>query len=315
MEDDSINYLIVRPKYGLCNQLLCISKGIIFAKLTERVLVFSGFQVDYRDEENLCCFADIIDIDHLQSVVNFLNLNVTIYSNDTITCNKMKTLSDKNISYISNFIPLLLNEENSKEKYLDIDNPISSDIPDEYKEIFKSININIKFNQKYIDIANNIKQKLNLKDYTCIHLRLENDSINFLKDQNKNVEYHLINEIYKNKYIDELNRLRESNLNNSIYICTSLSIHNHKNNDFYQEIKNKYNLLDKYDIINEYQLGEHREIFGIIDYIIAKDSAEFVGSDWSSFSIYIHENHLFFNKPSKLIDIFMTIQQINIKHK
>jgi hypothetical protein len=313
MEDDNINYLIVRPKYGLCNQLLCISKGIIFAHLTNRVLVFSGFQVDYRDQDNLYNFQDIIDIDHLQSVVNFLKLNVTIYSNDTIICNKIKTLSDKHVSYISDFIPLLLNEDNCKEKYLDIDNPVSSHVPDQYQNIFKSININIKFNQKYIDIANNIKKKLNLKNYTCIHLRLENDSINFLKEQNKHVKYDTINEIYKNKYIDELNRLTLNayELNNPIYICTSLSIYKHKNNDFYQEIKNKYNLLDKYDIINDYQLGEFREIFGIIDYIIAKDSNQFVGSDWSSFSIYIHENHLFFNKPSKLIDIFSSIKNIN----
>jgi hypothetical protein len=308
MEEDPINYLIVRPKYGLCNQLMCISRGIIFAKLTERVLVFSGFQVDYRNQDNLCNFTDIIDINHLQSIANYLNLNVAIYSNDTIVGNKIKTFSDTHISYINDFIPLLFNEDNCKEKYLDIDNPISSDIPDEYKDIFKSINLNIKFNQKYINIANDIKEKLNLKDYTCVHLRLENDSVNFLRDQNKNVEYDVINEIYKNKYIDELNQLNNSETNNPIYVCTSLLIQEHKNNDFYKEIKTTYNLLDKSDIINGYQLGDFREIFGIIDYIIAQDSIRFIGSDWSSFSIYIHENHLFYNKSSKLIDIFECIK-------
>ena len=44
----SINkkFLVVRPKYGLCNQIYCISKGIIFGLISNRDVIFSKFQLD-----------------------------------------------------------------------------------------------------------------------------------------------------------------------------------------------------------------------------------------------------------------------------
>ena len=53
--------LIIRPKYGLCNQLKSISKGIIFAIISKRDIFFDKFQLDFRDENNSCNFNDIID--------------------------------------------------------------------------------------------------------------------------------------------------------------------------------------------------------------------------------------------------------------
>ena len=112
----------------------------------------------------------------------------------------------------------------------------------------------------------------------------------------------------KKKYLDELNYLK--NMNNNIYICTSLYINNNINNSFYEEIKKKYNLLDKNNFINKEDLGKYREIFGIIDFIIAKDSLYFIGVDWSSFSIYINEHHISNNTASKLINIYDTIKSL-----
>ena len=34
-------YLIIRPKYGLCNQIYSISKGIIFGIISNRDIIFS----------------------------------------------------------------------------------------------------------------------------------------------------------------------------------------------------------------------------------------------------------------------------------
>jgi hypothetical protein len=39
-------FLIIRPKYGLCNQLLSISKGIIFGIISNRDVIYSNFQLD-----------------------------------------------------------------------------------------------------------------------------------------------------------------------------------------------------------------------------------------------------------------------------
>ena len=92
-------------------------------------------------------------------------------------------------------------------------------------------------------------------------------------------------------------------------------IDNNINNSFYNEIKLKYNLLDKNDFINNNNINNDnnnniRELFAIIDYIIAQDSIYFIGSDWSSFSICLNNYQIANNKASKLIDIWETIKNL-----
>jgi hypothetical protein len=298
-------FLIIRPKYGLCNQLLSISKGIIFGIISNRDVIYSNFQLDYRHENNVCEFHDIIDIEHLQKILINLGLNIKIYSKSNAGSIKIKNYTQDNISYVKDFITLLINDENNNIDYLDIDNPISADIPSEYEKIYKYININIKFIDKYIKIAELIKNKLKLENYTCIHLRIEDDALNFMQQHNSNLTREQINNLHIKKYNEEFNYLK--NINSKIYICSSLLIGNNINNDLYKNLKKKYNLLDKNDFITDKDFNNNREIFGIIDYIIAKDSIYFIGADWSSFSMYINEHHLFYKKAVKLLDIYNNI--------
>jgi len=301
-------YLIVRPKYGLCNQLYSISKGIIYGLISNRDVIFSGFQIDYRDNNNLWEFTDIIDIHDLQEKIIKLNLKINISSDLNIQSKKINTFSNENISNIKDFIKILLHEENINEELLDIDNPISSIIPEIYSNLYKYLNINIKFIDKYVTMAHEIKNNLNLKDYVCIHLRLEDDAIKFMIDQNSKLTFDVINSIYIKKYIKELEYLKSIN-NSPIYICTSLIVNNNFNNDFYKKIKYEYNCVDKNMFINNSDY-KCRELYGIIDYIIAKDSLYFIGCDWSSFSYYIVQNHLLTKKDFKLIDIYETVKKL-----
>ena len=298
-------YLVVRPKYGLCNQLYSISKGIIIGILSKRNVIFSNFQMDFRYEDNLCNFEDVIDMIHLQNILDDKYIEIKVFANNDIKdIPKINThgITEK-IPYIKDFIDLLFKEDNIKEEYLDIDNPISAQIPTIYNELEKHINAHIKFTTKYIQLANNVKKCLNLTNYNCIHIRLEDDSINYMKNMCNTVCLDIVNDIYKNKYIDQLNILSQTNKN--IYTCTGLGINNNINNQFYEELKEKYKLLDKnmyIDIQNNY-----RELFAIIDYIIATDSEEFIGSDWSSFSLYIYNHHILNNKKAYLIDIWKSV--------
>ena len=169
------------------------------------------------------------------------------------------------------------------------------------------INLNIKFSDKYINIANNIKNMLNIKTYGSIHLRLEDDGINFIKNL-KNLDFESVNNMCKQKYINELDNI--TNKFDGTYVCTSLIINENVNNDFYKELKIKYNLIDKNDIINIIDIkNDCREIYGIIDFLIAKDSIFFIGIDWSSFSLYVYNNHVAFSKYTKIIN---TLQETNI---
>jgi hypothetical protein len=304
-------YLIVRPRYGLCNQLSAISKGIIFGIISSRDIFFSGFQIDYRDENNICEFHDIIDINHLQEKLIEKNIFVKIFSDKNIVGIKIKTDTQEINSKITNFVKYLFYDENINIDLLDIDNPISSHIQNKYIDTINYINLNIKFTEKYIQSAYNIKNILNLENYYTIHIRLEDDAVNHMviSSINKKDDFEYINNICKNIYIEELNNLIQNNTDNKkIYVCTSLGYEENENNIFYKEIKEKYNLIDKNDIIksseNIFEKVKCREIYGIIDFIIAQDSILFTGVDWSSFSLYLYNNHIYSNKYTTLINIW-----------
>ena len=48
----------------------------------------------------------------------------------------------------------------------------------------------------------------------------------------------------------------------------------------------------------------HRELYGIIDYLVALKSRYFIGCDWSSFSIAIKNHHQFYKKDYNLLNIW-----------
>jgi hypothetical protein len=314
-------FYIIKPKNGLCNQLMSISKGIILGIINNRDVIFNGFQLDYKNFDNICSFEKIIDIKNLQKILDKNNIDIRVYSRRDINGIKLQINDESltDIATISNILPILNSEFNIEPEYLDIGCPISTKIPDEYQHIINYIDNNIKFTDYFINITKEIKKKLKLNEYICIHIRLEDDSINFMKEQNNNLSLNEINTIYKNKYIEELDNLKL--LKKKIYACTSLGINNNINNIFYDEIKKKYNIIDKNDIMtldNEIKNklldftieNDCREIYGIIDFLIAKESLLFIGSDWSSFSIYIHSYHLNKLKESRLINIFKTIIEL-----
>jgi hypothetical protein len=295
------HYLLITPKNGLCNQLSSISRGIILGLISNRDIIFTSFQLDYKNTENICNFHSIIDLDYIQKKLEEKNIKIKIYSDIEIKGEKIIIDTNEDLANMKDLISYLLLYKNKKIKYLDIGCPISCNIPLEYEEIFKYINLNIKFTDKYIDIANSIKKKLGLKHYCCVHLRLEDDSINFMKELNKNLCFEYINNIYKQKYLEEFELLETTK--QKIYVCTSLCMNDNINNDFYNYLKTTYNIVDKNDIIKIYE-NDCREIYGIIDFIIAQDSLYFSGSDWSSFSIYLYSLHKNLNKDAKLLNIW-----------
>jgi hypothetical protein len=297
-------FLIICPKNGLCNQLNSISIGIILGLISKRDIIFSSFQLDYKNINNICPFDSVIDINHIQQKLIEKNIEIKLYSDTNIKGENLKLNTTEDIANIKNLIEYLMNIENINIKYLDIGCPISCMIPEEYTNILNYINLNIKFTEKYIYIANLIKKKLGLNYYCCVHLRLEDDSINFMNEINKNLSLELVNNIYKEKYIEEFELLKKTN--QKIYVCTSLCMNENKNNEFYKNIKEIYNLVDKNDIIKVYE-NDCREIYGIIDFIIAMDSLYFSGSDWSSFSIYIYLNHKSLKKDARLLNIWETL--------
>ena len=304
---------LLEPRSGLCNQLCCISIGIVLGHKYNRDVYFNKFQIDYKNENNLVEIDKIIDINYLKKFINEdLKLNIKIYENlNNINSNeikKIKLINNLKINEIKDIDMILKLEENINADILNIKNPISIQLEDEDYLLNEKIKSNIKFHYQFIENAKKIKNYLNLNHYCCIHIRMEDDAIQFMMSLLNNNNFTKINDIYRNIYLNEVKRLQS--LNMSIYVCTSLGIYENYNNIFYKILKKEFNLIDKNDLLNLIEINgvtkglKKRELYGIIDYIIAQDSSYFIGCDWSSFSITLKYNHMIKNKQNKLLSIW-----------
>ena len=301
--------LIINLKSGLCNQLVCIVKCLILASNSNRNIYFNNFQIDYKNLDELIPIEYVINLDKLQYYSDKFNLDVKILKHIDKNINDKiikieKGDNNQDIYFIKNFIKLI--EDNSEIEFLNIEAPISADIPKKYNKIFQNISINIPFSEKFIEYSNKIKSKFKLDYYLCIHLRLENDAIKHMIDLTKNNNFNKFNNIYKFVYEKELELIKHWNVRK--YICTSLGLYDNINNEYYKSLKKEYNLIDKNDVIQELEFNLNgkscRELYGILDFIVAKDSNYFIGCDWSSFSLLIYNNHVFKNKKTKLLNLW-----------
>ena len=306
MDSKKKNILVINLTSGLCNQLNSIAKAIILASIDNRDLYFQSFQIHYDINNNKLNTNEIINIDKLQEIINYLELDVKIYKNIDIKEDKIIDLNVNNqdYSYLEDFTSYL--KKQKEDSFLNIGSPICAKIPEKYKDALDKIILNIQFTEKFITYSSRIKETFHLQNYICVHLRMEDDCLEYMVKLLKNKSYKKVEDIYKEKYTSLFKEL--SNYKVKIYICTSLCIYENKNNIFYQELKKKYNLIDKNDLLLSMNLGNNdskcRELYGIIDYLIAKDSTYFVGCDWSSFSILLYNNHKFYKKNTKLIDLW-----------
>jgi hypothetical protein len=289
---------IVTPRGGLCNQLVSITKGIIYANYFNRDIHFNGFQLNYNNHNEYIDCDKVLNFNILQYNINKLNLSVNILDSVNYEYN-YKVIENLSLS-ITDLYDIIKIDDNID--ILNIGNLLNVNLPPilNYHSISKILYISLEFTDYYITYANNIKKNLNLTDYACIHLRLEDDANDFFSNfMNLDVE------TYNKKLIDNYLIELENTYKNykKIYICSSLGIQNNCKNDFYKEIKEKYSLIDKNNFLQSDNIIENRELCAIIDFIIARDSIYFVGYNLSSFSNYIYNILEVNKKPCKLIFI------------
>jgi len=295
---------IVTPRGGLCNQLISVTNGIIYSNYFNRDIHFNGFQLDYKNNQKYIKVDKILNIKKIQTIINELNLSVNILI-DIAYDKSYKKIYNEDIS-IKDLYKEIDTEDNLDIDILNIGNLLNVNLPSSnneinYQSLANSINISLEFCDYYIDCANLIKKNLNLKNYACVHMRLEDDAINYFSKYYK-LTNNSYNRLIKNSYIKELDDIDKNELKyDNIYICSSLIIQDNINNEFYNELKEKYSLVDKNHLINKDDIDKYRELYAIIDFIIAKDADYFVGNQSSSFSHYINNYFNIKDKPSKLI--------------
>lgn len=299
---------IISPRYGLCNQLKAIINGILLSIKYNRNLYIDKFQAHFKND-NLVDINNILDI---KEINNFLEhkiktpIRIIKTINPNITSNldnfKLPNINYNNVADLSCINGNI--ESNLDMEIIYLGNIISLDIQlsfgylwDDYsdKNIYYFIMHNIKFNQIFYRLKDYIKQELKLTNFNCIHLRIEDDAINFFS-----ACYGLPIEKYNEKliafYENNINMLSQTQ--NNIYVCSGMLEFDNKINLHYYNglIENNRLLCDKKNIKLDDHYLHNRELIAIIDLLIAYDSDFFVGSFISSFSQVIKCHHTYNNK-------------------
>ena len=183
VKDTPKKVFVVTPRFGLCNQLLSITKGIVYAHIYGRDVYFDGFQNDYRYSSVLSPFDSIFNVDKINKELAEININVRILK--YIPTEKIESIdpidipNNQKLYHIKDIVSILNLGKYKKMNYLCIENPISSNIPETYILLEKNLNKHIHFHQAFHTKVELIKEKLNLNEYCCIHMRLENDAIEY----------------------------------------------------------------------------------------------------------------------------------------
>jgi len=299
---------IVSPRYGLCNQLQTIVKGILLGIKYNRNVYINKFQMDLDNNNKLCDINSILDIENINLFLqNSIKTNIKLLN--AIDLNIKKNLFNyclptidydniQSISYINDIIEL-----NETMEIIYLGNIISLNINqsfnydyDDYSNsnFYYLIMNNIKFNEIFYKLKEYIKQELQLINFNCVHLRIEDDALkHFASCYNLPVQDY--NQKLLNFYNEKINLLDK----NKIYICSGmLEFNNNINIDYYNYImKNNELLCDKKNITLDGYYLKNRELVAIIDLLIAYDSNYFIGSFISSFSQVI-KNYFIYKKKN-----------------
>lgn len=300
---------IVKPHGGLCNQLQCITNSILLGQKYNRDIYIYHFHTNVYDD-NKCTITEVLNITELNNILTKLNININILINlnHHIACNikHLYGVEYNKISRLNSLNDIIELQENQNASYLDIGNPVSLCIYKsfgliylDYSNPYHTIMCNIPFHTQFYDIANSIKRYLNLTEYICIHLRIEDDAIDYYSST-----YKIEKDVLTNALLQFYKKQIQQNYDRRIYICTGLSYFKNTHNTFYKLLKStNSNIVDKQDFKIDNYYAQNRELLAIIDYIIARDAIKFVGWGFSSFSILLDVLHKNKTNPSELFKI------------
>jgi hypothetical protein len=233
---------------GLCNQIFKLVNTIAFNN--EHDIYVDLFSKDYL-KGNTMCASEIFNLEEMR------NLGFRLY--DIVDM-------DYNQNYVIKTNPgvYMLYESN--------------------KDYFTHIVKNLRFANKYENIANNIliNKGLSNKLVNLVHLRIDID----FKD-------HLVAKFGLEKYLDLIERYREQiyqNCDNSIPLVLLLEETDHP---FVKELQKDYDvyMFEKSEVLSVDDKVEGREIFALVDLLTAKklNINNFIGYCGSTFALMLNE--------------------------
>jgi len=301
---------IVSPRIGLCNQLQTIVKGILLGIKYNRNVYIDKFQIDLHNGR-LCNINHILDINKINIFLkNTIKTHIEIL--DKIDENIIDNLNNyclPNIDYNEISRMSFINdniESNQTMKIIYLGNIVSLDIYQSFNYVYGEysnnnlyflIIINLRFSEVFYRIKDNIKEKLKLTNFNCVHLRIEDDALDHFSKC-----YNLSLEDYNTKllkyYNDNMNLIDKDK---KTYICSGmLQFDNKINFDYYNNLIKNNMFCDKKNLILSEHYRNNRELVSIVDLLIAIDSDYFIGCEISSFSQVI-KHYYEYNKKKYIL--------------
>lgn len=301
-----MSIFIVSPRIGLCNQLQTIVKGILLGIKFNRNIYIDKFQINLYNNDlwdinkilNInktndfllsinvtnCKIINEIDKNIINNIANYKlpTINYNNIQEQTCINNHIEKNLDKNIIYLGNIVSLCLNKSFNYTW-------------GDYSNLYYLIISNIKFHDNFYKIKEEIKTKLNLKNYTTIHLRIEDDALRHFSHC-----YKLTIDEYNQKLLSYYNS-KIKVIKQNMYICSGIFKYDNKiNYNYYINLKKNNNLIyDKSNVTIDNIYLNNRELIAIIEMLIAYDSDKFIGCGISSFSRCI-ENYFKCNKKNNI---------------
>jgi len=303
---------------GLFNQLNILVNSIILAHYAGRDVAVNWFYPNYRSRTQYP-IEKVIDIPELNSRIreyglepyvgtlkNTKQIQSSRLSGGFYNCNELEIFKVHQEQPSSS---IRLECGDSAIFYRNVD-PFLSDL-------YFSLIAHIPFTDHIKQTVHQIKCSFNLNNYHAVHLRLEDDMLNFKQIREPN-NINFVSKTH-NTYLETMRLL--FNTNDQIFIATDLGKNAHKCNWILDEIKNLYpnaitseNWRDSHP---DFPTG--REFDAIVDYLLCQGAESFIGFGSSTFSDtllnyfeYQKKTHLDINKFIAG-DIF-TILQGTIHH-
>jgi hypothetical protein len=268
--------------WGLFNQLISFINGLIIANQVNRHVYEPRFLVNYDNLESIP-ISSIINIDQLNQILKLLNIDICVIKDDKPW---IKSKNHGSTTLISKSLAIVCeNIENQDSQYLDIGNTFNLELDKgEYlSKIEKELFYNIPFTSIFYDILDFCKENYLTNNYSAVHLRLEDDWIDFTKNGK---DFNIHSENLLSNYFKKMEDIFSSNDN--IYLATHLLKLSHANNYMIDIIKLKYpNMVTNIPWRNNFNLHIGREIDALVDYIICINSEKFLATSGSTFSAIV----------------------------
>jgi hypothetical protein len=294
-----INHSELGPT-GLFNQFTHLIHAIFIADSLKRNIYAPKFLPDYNSL-NSVPFNEIIDIVKLNDLLKAESLKVSIVDTLIIPPNKWnrkyhnkvtRPIGPSSLEQIKE----LLQDEN--DPYLDIGLCYRlATSPNAELKLFD----NLPFNNKILDVVRYCKEVYLGEHYQVLHLRLEDDWIQEMTQSYPVSPDWAANFLY-NKFLEFIRTRFDPKCR--IYIATHLGKGEHQYNFLLKRLKETlHNITDQIHWRTHFpEILPGREVDALVDYLICKDSDDFVGIWESTFARTIHNVRVKHNQKSFIFD-------------